>query len=519
MDEKTRERIQTLRDLKRKALSGSGVEHVEKQHNKGKLTARERIEKLVDPGSFREFNMLTRHTEGTPNDGIVAGIATVEERLVCIYSQDATSAAGTIGTLHGYKMYRTIERALELGVPFIGLHDSPGIRIEKLEQFEHSLRFNEAAGRIFLSNTQASGVIPQISAVLGSCAGIAVYSPALTDFVFMVDGISHMFITGPKVVKSVMFDDVSMEDLGGSRVHAQVTGMADFRSSSEAECFQSMKELLTFLPSNCRELPPLRESNDDPERVDDTLAEIVPSDPKKPYDMHRVIQSLLDNGKFLEVKREFAKEMIVGFGHLGSMPVGIIANQPLVAGGSLTVNGSKKEARFIRFCDAFNIPILLLVDTPAYQPGAAQQNAGIISHGAAVLYALCEATVPRIATVLRKCYGGGGLGMGVTPGLQTDVVFYWPTAERATIGAEQVVDLLYQQQIANADNQAALRAQLIKEHEEKYTNPSWEISYNVYVQDIIEPRETRRELIRMFKYLRSKKVTRYPKRHGCIPLL
>jgi acetyl-CoA carboxylase carboxyltransferase component len=406
--------------------------------------------------------------------------------------------------------------------------DSPGRRGLRLDS---SLRVDQPGGvdlvkfreekdgsSIFFPNTQASGVIPQISAIMGPCAGIAVYSPALTDFIFMIDKISHMFITGPRIVKSVMGEDITMEELGGAKVHAQISGVASFRVKTEDDCFENIKKLLSFLPLNNSESPPWKDTGDDPNRCDDSLAETVPTDPRKPYDMHRIIENIADNGDFFEVKAEFAQEIIVGFIRLDGFPVGVIANQPLIRAGSLTVNSSNKQAKFIRFCDAFNIPLVLLVDTPAYMPGREQEHGGIITHGAKVLYALSEAIVPRVAVIIRKVYGGGGLGMGVVPGLGTDFTFAWPIAETGVMGAEQTVDLFYTNEIAKSENPQHFREQLIKEYTDKFANPFFEASMRTHIKDIIEPRETRQRLIKSLELLRGKRVTRYPKRHGNIPL-
>ena len=373
---------------------------------------------------------------------------------------------------------------------------------------------------IFFPNTQASGIVPQISAIMGSCAGISVYSPALTDFVFMIDKTSHMFITGPRIIKSVMGEDVTMEDLGGAKAHAQISGVASFRVKTEDECFEKIKKLLSFLPSNNSESPPRHDTDDDPNRYVDSLAEIVPTDPRKPYDMHRIIQGIADNGDFFEVKPEFAQEIIVGFIRLDGYPVGIVANQPLVRAGSLTVNSSNKQARFIRFCDAFNIPIIMLVDTTAYAPGSEQERGGIIHHGAKVLFALSEATVPRIAITLRKMYGGGMLGMGIQKGMGTDLIYAWPTMETGLMGSRESVALFHGEEIKNAENPEEHREKLIKIYQERYGNPFNAASIGKHnVEDIIEPRETRYRLIRDLRLLRRKKiVTRYPKKHGNIPM-
>lgn len=523
MEREMEERIKKLKEVKGMAILGGGKEKIEKVHQRGKLTARERMDRLLDLNSFVEWNMLIRHVEGAPGDGIVAGFGTIEGRVVCIYSQDPTVLGGSIGALHGYKMYRTVERALEMRVPLVGLHDSPGARVVRPEEASIAgsllgTRSEKSGNSLFFINTQASGVIPQISAILGSCAGISVYSPALTDFVFMVDGISHMFITGPRIVKSVMKEELTMEELGGAKVHSRVSGVADFRVKGEEECFRMIKKLLSFLPSNNGETPAIVDTRDDPDRMDETLAEVVLADPHKSYDMHEVITRLVDNGDFFEVKAEFAPEMIIGFARLAGQSVGFIANQPMVRAGSLTIDSSNKQARFIRFCDAFNIPLILLVDTPAYMPGSQQEHGGIIRHGAKVLYALCEAVVPRIVVVLRKAYGGGNLGMGVVPGFGTDFVFNWPIVEAGVLGPEQAVDLFYAKEIAEAEDQAKYKAEKAKEYREKYANPLFEASINPNVDDIIEPKETRPVLIRALQLLRNKKVSRQPKRHGNIPL-
>ncbi len=520
MEKETEERINRLREIRQKVSLRGGKEKLAKQRAKGKLSVYERIEHLLDPGSFVELNMLVGHEDNLPGEGLVAGHGTIEGRTVCVYAQDPTVLGGSIGQTHGYKMYRTIERALEMGVPFIGLHDSPGARTSRVDEGTAMGIFSEKhGGSVFVPNTHASGVIPQISAILGSCAGISVYSPALTDFIFMVNDLSHMFITGPRIVKSVMAEDITMDELGGAKIHAQISGVADFRVKSEEECFQYIRKLLSFLPSNYNDTPPVLDIGNDTATIDDRITEIIPADPRKSYDMHKIIACLVDNGDFLEVKAEFAQEMIVGFARLNGHSVGIVANQPMVRAGSLTVNSSDKEARFLRFCDAFNIPIILLIDTPAYMPGSQQEQAGIIRHGAKVLYALCEATVPRIAIILRKAYGGGNLGMGTNPGFGTDFVFYWPTAEVGVLGAEQSVDLFYVEEIKKAKDPALFRTQLINEYREKYANPFYEASVNPFMEDIIEPRETRSRLIKALQFLQTKRPKpRYPKKHGNIPL-
>ncbi len=523
MEKEMEERIEKLRQAKSVALLGGGKARIEKVHRSGKLTARERVDLLLDPGSFVEWNMLIGHDKGLPTEGIICGYGTVEGRSVCVYSQDPTILGGSIGYLHGYKMYRTTERALETKVPIIGLLDSPGARVMRPEEGEGGvtgglMSGEKHGGSVFFPNTEASGVIPQISAALGTCAGISVYSPALTDFIFMVDGLSQMFITGPRIVKSVMGEEITPEELGGAKVHSRVSGVADFRVRSEEECIHMIRKLLSFLPSNNEEMPPVVDTGDDPNRIDETLAEIVPADGHKSYDVRKVITRLADNGDFFEVKAEFAPEMVVGFARLAGQSVGLVANQSMVRAGSLTIDSSDKEARFMRFCDCFNIPIIMLVDTSAYMPGSYQEHGGIIRHGAKVLYALCEAVVPRIAVVLRKAYGGGNLGMGTVPGFKTDFTFYWPAAEVGVLGADQSVDLFYSKELAEAEDPVKYKAEKVKEYREKYANPLFEVSNNPFLEDVIEPKETRRVLIKTLQSLRNKKVIRQPKRHGNIPL-
>ncbi len=523
MDEEIVTRINQLREYRKLAELGGGEERQERQHTRGKLTARERINHLLDNGSFVELNKLIGVTSNNPGDGIVIGHGKIDGRTVCVYSQDATVQGGSIGALHGYLMYSILEYALNVGVPVIGMLDSPGARTARVGQGGREGGggggMNEKSGSsVFYPNTQASGVIPQIAAILGSCAGISVYSPALNDFVFMVDGISHMFITGPRVVKSVMGEDLTNEELGGAKIHARISGVADFRMKSEEDCFGEIRRLLSFLPSNNSEKPPRKDTGDDPDRLDDSLGDIVPANSSKSYDMHKVINCIADMGEFLEVKAEYAPEMIVGFARLDGYPVGFVANQPMVRAGSLTVNSSDKQARFIRFCDAFNVPLVFLTDTPAYQPGKDQEHAGIIRHGAKVLYALCESVVPRVNVQIRKAYGGGSLGMGIVPGLGTDLVFAWPMAETAVMGAEQAVDLFYGDEIAKSENPKETRQNFLEEYRKRSAHPFTMASNSAHIHDVIEPRETRQRVIKALELLRNKKVTRYSKRHGNIPL-
>jgi acetyl-CoA carboxylase carboxyltransferase component len=527
MDTLLDKRLRELEEVRRKVLMGGGEEKVRQHHGLGKLTARERVSQLLDPDSFFEFNMLVGHAVDLPGDGIVCGCGTIYGRPVYVFSQDATVRGGSIGFEHGRKMYETIERAIDKKVPVIGLNDSPGARlpnayeVEMLGSMKRSLFAGlqeKHGGSVFYPNTLGSGLIPQISAILGTCGGISVYSPALTDFIYMVDGISHMFITGPDVVRMVTGENISKDDLGGAKVHAQKSGVCDFRCASEHECLAEIRRLISFLPLNCEEKPPVYQSTDSPNRSCDELNEVVPSSPNKPYDVHRIIHAIVDSGDFLEVKKEFACEVVVGFGRLDGKTIGIVANQPSVMAGAMTFNSSDKQARFIRFCDCFNIPILLLVDTPAYMPGSGQEHSGIIRHGAKVLYALCEALVPRICVVLRKAYGGGNLGMGVLPGLSTDIVVYWPTVETGILGAEQSVNLLYGRR---KDVTKEFLQEKLQAYRETYANPIYDVSSNLGVHDVIAPAETRSYLIRAFQALpemRESRVRKMNKRHGNIPL-
>ena len=515
-------RIQKLRKIKHVASLGGGERKIAREHEKGKLTARERINMLLDPGSFCEFNMLIRHKIGAPGDGIVIGHGTIDDRVVCVFAQDTTVFGGSQGYYHGRKLYKIHEMALDMGVPLIGLNDSPGARVIRPEiagsDDPYRVSDEKFAGVVFYINTRCSGAVPQISAILGNCTGGSVYSPALTDFIFMVDGLSHMFITGPRVVKSVLGEDISMEELGGAKVHCQVSGVADFRVKSESECMKEIRRLLSYLPSNWKEKPPHRDVKDSPDRPSENLENIVPVQPAKGYDMHLVIKDIADEGDFLEIKPEFASEIIVGFARLEGNTVGIVANQPKVRAGCMSVDSADKQARFIRFCDAFNIPIVLLVDTPGYLPGKDQEYSGIIRHGAKVLYALSEATIPKIAVLLRKVYGGAALGMGILPGFGTDLIFAWPTAEVGAMGAEQAVALFYADEIKDAPNPENFRAQKVQEYRTHYADPMALASDVTYIHDIIEPRKTRQTLIRSLRLIKNKKIGTTPKRHGNIPL-
>ena len=397
MDKKTEDRIRQLREVKAAALKGGGERKIETQHRKGRMTARERLDYLLDDGSFTEFNMLLCHMDGAPGDGLVSGVGTINGKKVCVYSQDPTVKGGSIGALHGYKMYRTVEQALQMGIPLVGLHDSPGARLPKIKESKTALgdMMEKSGGSIFYPNTQASGAIPQISAILGSCAGISVYSPALTDFIFMVDKTSHMYITGPDVIKAVTGEDIDFEGLGGAAVHNSKSGNAHFMVSSDEDAMKLVRALISYIPQNNMEEPPCVEGDYDL-TMPESVYEVVPTEPKKGYDVREVIKMVVDDGSFLEVHASFAQCVVVGFGRIAGRSVGIVANQPAVLAGALDIDSSDKAARFIRFLDAFNIPIITFVDTPGYLPGVAQEHGGIIRHGAKLLFAYSEATVPKI---------------------------------------------------------------------------------------------------------------------------
>ena len=524
MDKFTEDRIKELREKKELAKLAGGKKKLEAQHKKGKMTARERIEYFLDDGSFHEHSVLIGLEDGIPTDGLICGFGTVNGKDVSVYSQDATIRGGSVAVWGGYRMYKTVERALQMGIPFIGLHDSPGARLPKITESKTAIgvMMEKSGGSIFYPNTIGSGVIPQICGMMGSCAGLSVYSPALTDFIFMVDKQSHMYITGPAMVKTVTGEDLSHDELGGAEIHCKKSGVADGRFASDKELLDNLRELLSYLPQNMDEQPPVVDTGDDPNRLVDEVTDIVPSKASRAYDMHKVIEVIVDNGKFFEIKREFAGEMIVAFARLDGKTVGIVANQPMVYAGALTVDGSDKQTRFMRFCDCFNIPVILLIDTPAYMPGSDQEHRGIIRHGAKVLYSLCEMSVPRISLVLRKSYGGGNLGMGTIPGMKTDMIYYWPIAEAGVLGAPASVELHFGKEIREAEDPKAMKKQKMEEYIAQYANPMREASANWSFEDVIEPRDTRKILIRSLKYLSTKTKNNthkvFNKKHGNIPL-
>jgi acetyl-CoA carboxylase carboxyltransferase component len=507
--------IGELRQKKGKAALGGGPENVEKQQGGGRMVARERIARLLDPSSFVEMNLLAAlpgdSQKDLYGDGVVVGYGKIDGRKVCVYAQDYTVKAGTTGPIHRSKITGMIDMAIKIGVPVIGLWNSAGGRLDV-----ENNPLPVCRSSIFFRCTQASGVVPQISAMLGPAAGNAGYAAALTDFVLMIDRKSYTFATGPVAVKKVLGEEITMENLGGAKVHCRFSGLADMRVKTEDECFAQIRALLSYLPANCREKPPRIPCPDDPSRLDEEIGDLIPTDPRKSYDMKRVITRLLDNGIFWEAKAEFAKNIITGFGRLDGYSVGLIANQPLFLAGSLTVDASDKEARFIRFCDAFNIPLIFLVDTTGFLPGSQQEYGGILRHGAKVLYAISESVVPKIAVLIRKAYGGAKPAMGIDKDIGVDHIYSWPTGESAILGAESVAEVIYGREISLADDPEKYRTEKIRELKEA-TKP-YPMAYGELVDDIIEPGETKRRLITSLEILAEKQEIRSPKRHGNIPL-
>ena len=510
--------LERLKELRQQAFSGGGPKAIERHHAAGKMTARERIDLLFDKDTFVELNDLAEsqctdfgmEKRKKPGDGVVIGYGEIKGRTVFAYAQDATVLGGSVGTIHGQKICRIMDEALKVKAPLIGLNDSGGGRLH--EGFFAS----KGVAGMFLRNTAASGVIPQISCIMGPCAGVAVYSPALTDFIIMIEKQSQMVITGPKVISDVTGETVTLEELGGASVHSQVTGQASFVTKTEAESIELIRHLLDFLPSNHDEMPPSIKSTDDPLRKTDTLTDIVPANFKMAYDMRRVIKEVVDNGDFLEILPEFAPNIIVGFGRLDGQTVGVVGNQPMIMAGCLDYNSSDKAARFIRFCDCFNIPLINLVDVPGYFPGVDQEMAGIIRHGAKMLYAYAEATVPKITLALRKEYGGAVMAM-CCAGMGVDLMLAWPVAQLVVLDTKAAINLVYRKDIQEAEDPEAFKQQKIEEYDYKYSNP-FHAASNMLVDRIIEPQETRSQLIKGLKMLKNKKRPEPFRRHGNIPL-
>jgi len=510
--------VQALRRRKQEAKLGGGTSAVARQHDRGKMTARERLAKLLDEGSFQEIDALATHhvhdfgleRRVTLGDGVVSGYGTIEGRLVYVYAQDFTVMGGSLGQAHAAKITKVQDLAIKNGAPLIGINDSGGARIQE------GILALGGYGDIFLRNTLASGVIPQISVIMGPCAGGAVYSPALTDFTFMVDKTSHMFITGPQVIKAVTHEDVSFEELGGAMTHNTLSGVAHFVADNEETCLQAVRKLMSYLPQNNMEDAPALVPSDDAARADEALDSIVPESPNTPYDMKKVIASVVDRGSFFEVQEHFARNMVIGFARLDGAVVGIVANQPAVLAGVLDINASIKGARFVRFLDAFNIPIVTFVDVPGFMPGVAQEHGGIIRNGAKMIFAYSEALVPKLTVITRKAYGGAYIVMS-SKHLRGDLSVAWPTAEIAVMGPEGAVAIIYRRELASAENPEALRSQLIADYREKFANPYVAASHG-YVDDVIEPSQTRAVLINALQMLQNKRDTNPPKKHGNLPL-
>lgn len=500
------------------AEKGGGDDKIKVQHTKGKLTARERLALLLDAGTFVELDkfVTTRSKDfgldqkKVHGDAVVTGHGTVHGRQVMVYSQDFTVLGGSLGEMSGKKIAKVMDHGMKIGCPIIGIIDSGGARIQE------GVMSLSGYGEIFYRNTMASGVVPQITISLGPSAGGAVYSPAITDFVIMVDKISHMFVTGPEVVKTALGEDVSFEELGGAYTHAKYSGVAHFVAKDEYECMDIAKKLLSYLPQNNTDEPPAVTPTDDPNRTDNKLAGVVPENPYEPYDIKEVVTSVLDNNEFFEVHELWATNVVVGFGRLNGKVVGIIANQPMYLAGSLDIESSSKAARFIRTCDCFNIPVVSIIDTPGYLPGLEQEQHGIIRHGSKLLFAYCEATVPKIALIVGKAYGGAYIAMS-SKHLRADVNYAWPTAEIAVLGPEAAINIIHRKELAEAKDKEAVRQQLIKDYREKFANPYIAAEHG-FIDAVIEPIETRPMLIRALEMTANKRESRPPKKHGNINL-
>ncbi len=508
------DRLEELRRRHAVAEAGGGQQRRARQHKEGKLDARERIDLLLDEGTFEEMDKLVRHRlndlEVIDGDGFVTGFGLIHGRPAYVFAQDFTVFGGSLSETNAKKIVKLMDLALKTGAPVIGLNDSGGARIQ-----EGVLSLGGYAD-IFLRNTLASGVVPQISAIMGPCAGGAVYSPAITDFTFMVDRTSYMFVTGPEVIKTVTHEDVTKEKLGGAMTHNSVSGVAHFLAHDDTDCLRMVRELLSYLPQNNREDPPVRKTGDPADRQDAALDSIIPAASNQPYDIKEVIRKVVDNGDFFEVHDYWARNIVVGFARMDGRTVGVVANQPAYLAGVLDIDSSTKGARFVRFCDAFNIPILTFEDVPGFLPGTAQEFGGIIRHGAKLLYAYAEATVPKITVITRKAYGGAYCVMG-SKHLRTDVNLAWPTAEIAVMGAEGAVNIVYKRELAAAEDQEAVRAAKTEEYRERFANPFIAAEHG-FLDDVIEPRETRPRVIRALRMLETKVDTMPKKKHGNIPL-
>ncbi|HET6795006.1 MAG TPA: acyl-CoA carboxylase subunit beta [Acidimicrobiales bacterium] len=513
-----KERLEELASRREQALAAGSPRSIERQHAKGKMTARERLDYLLDPGSFQELDMLARHRahgmgleETRPyTDGVITGFGTIDGRRVCVFSQDFTVFGGALGEVFAEKIHKVMDLAAKVGVPMIGLNDGAGARIQE------GVVSLASYGGIFYRNVLSSGVIPQISVILGPCAGGAVYSPAMTDFIFMVRETSHMFITGPDVVKTVTGEDVTLEQLGGATSHSTKSGVATFVSGDEKECLDDVRYLLSFMPSNNLEDPPAVVPTDDPERRTPELYDIMPASSNLPYDMKKVIATIVDDGEYFEYFPSWAMNLTCGFARLNGQVVGIVGNQPQVLAGVLDIDSSEKGARFVRTCDAFNIPLVTFVDVPGFLPGTDQEYGGIIRHGAKLLYAYCESTVPRIQIITRKAYGGAYVVMN-SKSIGCDLAYAWPSAELAVMGPQGAVEIVYRRELAEAADPVARRDELVEEYTERYANP-YIAAERGYVDDVIDPADTRATLIAAMDVLRSKKEELPRRKHGNVPL-
>ena len=504
--------------MRQQAQAGGGKERTEQQRARGKLTARERLDLLLDPGSFSELGAFITHRstdfglaeQRYPGDAVITGSGRIDGRMVFVYSQDFTVLGGSISEVVGGKVQQVMQMALENKAPVIAIFDSGGARIQE------GVDSLCGVGQMLLHNTLSSGVVPQISVIVGPSAGGAVYSPAITDFIFMVKGISQMYITGPDVVKTVTHEKLSHQELGGAEVHAKKSGVAHFMTDNEQDCFGEVRRLLAFLPQHWQQKPPSVKTGDDPQRTDDSLRQLVPDDTKRAYDMKKLIDSIVDNGDFMEVHSEFAPNIIVGFGRFNGRATGIVAQQPSYMAGVIDIDASDKAARFVRFCDAFNIPLVSLVDVPGFMPGSAQEHSGIIRHGAKLIYAYAEATVPKVTVITRKAYGGAYIVMS-SRHLRGDINLAWPTAEIAVMGAEGAVNIVSRKEIAASDKPEETRQKLVVEYEESFNNP-YVAAARGYVDDVIDPAETRPKIIRALETLENKSQSNPPRKHGNIPL-
>jgi acetyl-CoA carboxylase carboxyltransferase component len=511
-------KLDELRQRRAASHAGGGEARVKRQHDSGRNTARERLELLLDAGSFHEIDAFVTHRatdfgmdkQKYPGDSVITGWGTIDGRLVYVYSQDFTVLGGSLSEAHARKILKVMDMAMKTGAPIIGLNDSGGARIQ--EGVESLAGYAE----IFLANTMASGVIPQISVIMGPCAGGAVYSPALTDFIFMVKNTSYMFITGPDVVKSVTHEDVTFEELGGADVHASQSGVCHVVGVNETETLMLVREMLTYLPQNNMEDPTMQPSTDDPLRADPELDRIIPLEPTKPYDIKDVIDRVVDDGHFFEVHEDYAENIVVGFARLGGHSVGIVANQPIVLAGVLDIKASEKAARFIRFCDSFNIPLITFVDVPGYMPGTDQEHSGIIMSGAKLLYAYCEATVPKLTVTTRKAYGGAYCVMS-SKHIRGDINLAWPSAEIAVMGPDGAVNIIHRRELAEADDPIKVKAELVQAYRDKFASP-YIAAERGFIDDVIEPRDTRARLINGLNILQNKRDSNPPKKHGNIPL-